>query len=288
MQFCLLWFLEEVFEGNFEFPPFVFNFLHHEFEWMAANVSKKGALAQQASNLPPGVAGLVSVAVGLCCEISDKMWKFCEEFWEDISWSPFPIPCESHRNLQTRNWIWPHFSRHEFYIMSVASPKKNCKIPGFGRPNCQELWPWDLRTSCRFTVLCHSRALFLLSPCHCLVHLYDLQVSFSSRQMWLWFWHSKIQSEVCNCRNVWLMFKLLIWYDMQIWNWWCIVNFLLTIKEAFFVVTTLSCYHSPSEIPALQRPWSMSKPRPNHGVFPSWIFPRRKANLSKRKVVFLK
>ena len=69
VQFCLLWFLEEVFEGISEFPPFVFNFLHQEFEWMAATVSKKGALAQQASNLPPGVAGLVSVAVGLCCEI---------------------------------------------------------------------------------------------------------------------------------------------------------------------------------------------------------------------------
>ena len=113
--------------------------------------------------------------------------------------------------------------------MSVASIKKNCqtkfyKVPGFGRPNFQELWPWDLRTSCRFTVLCHSRALSPLSPCHCLVHLYDLQVSFSSRQMWLWFWHSKIQSEMCHCRNVWLMFKVLIWYDMQIWSWWFIVN----------------------------------------------------------------
>lgn len=119
--------------------------------------------------------------------------------------------------------------------------------------NCQELWPWDLRTSCRFTVLCHSRALSPLSPCHCLVHLYDLQVSFNSRQIWLWFWHSKIQSEVCNCRNLWLMFKLInmIWYanlklvSDVLWMGCGSWIFCWQIKEAFLWITTLSCYHSP-------------------------------------------
>lgn len=140
----------------------------------------------------------------------------------------------------------PIFQDMSFILCQSHPPRKIArnkfyKIPGFGRPNCQELWLWDLRTSCRFTVLCHSRALSPLSPCHCLVHLYDLQVSSSSRQMWLWFWHSKIQSEVCNCRNVWLMFKLInmIWYanlKLVIYCEWDVeVEFFVDNQTGFFV-----------------------------------------------------
>ncbi len=50
------------FWGKFRIS-FLFNVKHQDFWWMAADASKKGALAQQAGNLPPGVAGLFSVGV---------------------------------------------------------------------------------------------------------------------------------------------------------------------------------------------------------------------------------
>ena len=71
------------------------------------------------------------------------------------------------------------------------------------------------------------------------------------------------------------------------------LNFLLTIKQAFLWITTLSCYHSPSEMPALSEAMEYEQTKAgescewNHGVFLSF-FSTEKRSFSKRKVVFLK